>query len=67
MSLKYDFLFMAIIFRAIIAFSKFKEFDKFSIVGKPRRSGIVQWKIFWKKKELKKQGFLSEHVNIVVA
>ena len=30
-----------------------KKLDKFAIVGKPRPSRILNWKIFWKKEELK--------------
>ena len=45
---KRDFLFIALIFQAIKTFSRI--FNKVGIIGKPRSSGILQWKIFCEKK-----------------
>ena len=39
-------------FWTITIFLIFKKVNKFSIVGKPRPSEILQWKIFWEKEEL---------------
>ena len=48
-----DFLFTALFFRVITNFEKIKEF-KFGVIGNLRQSRTLQWKIFWKKRKLKK-------------
>lgn len=60
--LKYDFLFLAVIFCTIITFSTFKRFD---IVRKPRPSGILQEKIFWKIKILKLKKKILKILNFL--
>ena len=41
--LKYDFLFIALIFGTTLTFNMLKKNDKFGIVGKPELNGILKW------------------------
>ena len=50
MNLKDDFLFFALLFRITRTFQIFKKVNAFGIVRKPRTSGIIKTKMFWKKK-----------------
>ena len=51
--LKYDCLFVSLILEPASLLEYLKEFNKPGIVGKQRSSGILQWRIFWRKKESK--------------
>lgn len=48
----YNFFIITVIFRVIIT-QNLKQFNKFGIARKPRPTGILQLKIFWKKEESK--------------
>ena len=50
MNLKDDFLFFALLFGITRTFQIFKKVTAFGIVRKPRPSGIIKTKMFWKKK-----------------
>ena len=41
-----------VILLAIITFWKFKEFDKFGIVGRPRLNWILKWNFFGKNEDI---------------
>ena len=56
-------MFTALIFRDIQLFEHLKEFNKFGIVGKPGLRGILKWKIFWKKEEIKLKKKKNEDKN----
>ena len=48
----YNFFIITLIFSVIIT-QNLKQFNKFGIARKPRPTGILQLKIFWKKEESK--------------
>ena len=51
--LKYNFLFIALILPTTILYKYLKRIYKFDIDGKLRPYGMLKWKVFWKKEELK--------------
>ena len=61
---KYDFLFIALIFRSVIT-EHLTGFNKFDTFRKPRPSGIFKWKIFWKKEKLKLKKREDEIFNVL--
>ena len=51
--LKHDFYSLNQCFEPLQFFERLKEFNKIGLVRRLRKSGILQWKIFWKEEKLK--------------